>query len=579
MREEIIMPFQLGRLPSKDENDKKFLLKKLVAPTQRMTRYWGSNSWWGNQKQDPFCFPAGTPILMADGSEMPIEKISVGDRVISHTGEPRMVTETLVRKYNGLLTEIKIRGTYSKLISTPEHPYFISSIAMNWTPSSDKYGTQVVKKSGWKPAGMVSAYTKAQPHDAVHLNRGIIKPISLVGDLVRFGGFEVILTHNIARLIGLYLAEGWSRRTEVSFSYNANESLPEETGELLAEAFGGTPKINRRNNTAVVSLYKNGRNAKSFFDVACGVKSFGKRLHPSIFGWSDDLLQSLLDGYFDGDGHERRGGREKTFVTVSEQLARDIFRITLRLGYNSTISVGYPKISHTVKTRRPRYDVRIYPKGNRIEIENDILCPIMATKTEAHFSGMVYNLEVEHDHSYVANMAVVHNCVGYSWAHWLEDGPVTQKGPPPIVHPDLIYHEAQKVDEWEGEGYEGTSVRAGAKVLQSLGFISEYNWAWDLETLVQSILTVGPVVVGTHWYSDMFYPNTSGVIKVGGELMGGHAYVINGVNKKTKLLRLKNSWGSTWGRRGHGYISFDDMKRLISENGEVCLGVEVKKQL
>ena len=43
------------------------------------------------------------------------------------------------------------------------------------------------------------------------------------------------------------------------------------------------------------------------------------------------------------------------------------------------------------------------------------------------------------------------HCVGYAWAHWIEDGPVEHAGKAPIVPPVQIYENAQKLDEWEGE--------------------------------------------------------------------------------------------------------------------------------
>lgn len=165
-------------------------------------------------------------------------------------------------------------------------------------------------------------------------------------------------------------------------------------------------------------------------------------------------------------------------------------------------------------------------------------------------------------------------CVGYAWAHWIEDGPVTHGGTPPLVNPTTIYNEAQKIDEWPGENYAGTSVRAGAKYLKNIGRVDSYLWGWDLNTLVDAVLTKGPVVVGTNWYSKMFYPDRNGKIKIGGYLAGGHAYVVNGVDKRTKMFRIKNSWGKDWGRNGHAYISFSDMQRLIRSYGEICLAIE-----
>ena len=167
-------------------------------------------------------------------------------------------------------------------------------------------------------------------------------------------------------------------------------------------------------------------------------------------------------------------------------------------------------------------------------------------------------------------------CVGYAWAHWIEDGPVGHDGVAPIVPPTLIYREAQKVDEWIGEKYEGTSVRGAAKYLRTTNRISSYLWTYDINVLINTVLNQGPVVVGTNWYSSMFTPDRNGVIRVLGRVAGGHAYVINGVDRNTKLFRIKNSWGKTWGKSGHAYISFTDMTRLIRENGEVCLAIENK---
>lgn len=181
------------------------------------------------------------------------------------------------------------------------------------------------------------------------------------------------------------------------------------------------------------------------------------------------------------------------------------------------------------------------------------------------------------DRGWFGNQGAKPQCVGYSLAHWLENSPITHKSAPPVVQPSIIYNQAQLIDEWPGEDYDGTSVRAGAKVLQGMGFISSYLWAFDLATMIDAVLVKGPVVVGTNWYNQMFHPNAEGHIKIDGGIAGGHAYLINGVNTKTKLFRIKNSWGQGWGIKGRAWISFADMERLIHEDGEVLIGVEVNK--
>jgi len=174
------------------------------------------------------------------------------------------------------------------------------------------------------------------------------------------------------------------------------------------------------------------------------------------------------------------------------------------------------------------------------------------------------------------------HCVAYSWTHWLSAGPITQRksredGGAPF-DTTYLYNESQKVDVWPGENYDGTSVRAGAKILKREGYISSYSWAWDLQTTIQALLISGPVVVGTWWTYDMFFPNKNGKITSSGEKMGGHAYLLDGVNINKKLFRIKNSWGRDWGKKGFAYISFDDMEKLILDQGEVCFAGEIDVQ-
>lgn len=167
-------------------------------------------------------------------------------------------------------------------------------------------------------------------------------------------------------------------------------------------------------------------------------------------------------------------------------------------------------------------------------------------------------------------------CVGYAWTHWLEDGPVVPKTRVhPAVAPSKIYKLAQTLDEFPGEDYDGTTVRAGAKAIQQLGYIKNYLWATTLDEIVRTVLDIGPVVFGTNWYTGMDKPLKDGTIRAEGEIRGGHAYELNGASLAAKRFRIKNSWGLGWGLSGHAYLSFDDVEKLLKEDGEACLAVEI----
>jgi hypothetical protein len=189
-------------------------------------------------------------------------------------------------------------------------------------------------------------------------------------------------------------------------------------------------------------------------------------------------------------------------------------------------------------------------------------------------------------------------CTGFTGAHYLLAGPTTQ--PNVLVNSEYaqaLYREAQKVDEWPGESYEGSSVRAVAKVLQARGLLQRYAFAWDIETMVYWLLDRGPIMAGTTWTNSMFSVDDDQFITVdyNSGIAGGHAYLVSGVRLVFKdplgpntpdnwdleesYVRAPgpNSWGTGWGLNGHARIRLNDMRALIADDGEICAPVEIQK--
>lgn len=181
------------------------------------------------------------------------------------------------------------------------------------------------------------------------------------------------------------------------------------------------------------------------------------------------------------------------------------------------------------------------------------------------------------------------SCVGHGWAHELAATPIPV---PNMTHEyavEKIYWEAQKIDDWEGGSYpdadpryEGTSVLAGAKICQSLGFIDEYRWALSLDDLVLALGHLGPAVIGVEWFEGMFDTDEKGFIHPTGRRSGGHCLCIIGVamyrNRDRSIdytrsyFILQNSWGPSWGKNGRCYLTLAEMM-VLWPSGDFCIPV------
>ena len=168
-------------------------------------------------------------------------------------------------------------------------------------------------------------------------------------------------------------------------------------------------------------------------------------------------------------------------------------------------------------------------------------------------------------------------CVGFGWAAELKAYPKAVAGIG-YTQAMAIYHAAQKLDGFPDD-QEGSSVLAGAKAVQADGYIDGYHWAFNINDVCRAVSFLGPVVVGTNWLNSMFYPDPQGLLEVdeGSGVAGGHCYLVSGIVLGSQiahgepLLRIRNSWGAGWGRRGDAFVRVSDFARLLAASGEACI--------
>lgn len=143
-----------------------------------------------------------------------------------------------------------------------------------------------------------------------------------------------------------------------------------------------------------------------------------------------------------------------------------------------------------------------------------------------------------------------------------------------------VYSLATELDPWPGiypPEDTGSSGLDACKAAQQLGLLNSYRWAFSMEDAL-SALQIGPVITGVNWYEGFDKPSPQGVVRIAGEVRGGHEFEIVGFVHHAKLddcvLRAVNSWGPAWGLRGRFSFTVKTWKRLLDEQGD-CTIIEV----
>lgn len=191
------------------------------------------------------------------------------------------------------------------------------------------------------------------------------------------------------------------------------------------------------------------------------------------------------------------------------------------------------------------------------------------------------------------NQGATGTCVGNAFGHRRADGPVKVTG----VDQEWarkLYLEASALYWGEPDTtlQKGTSAVSACQVLMRRKAIDGYEWVanWNAaaEDLRYTLLELGPVCVGSNWYLSMDNPQPIGDqvymrVDYTTRVRGGHEYVVNGIdldpeNGSEPYYRMKNSWGTGWGKHGTARFRIGDLEKLIFEGwGDAVLVHELPR--
>lgn len=402
-----------------------------------------------------FCYVPGTRIIMGDGSTKPIEDVVVNDLVLTHKGQVRSVVHTFSRSYSGNIVDIFVDRKKSPLSCTPNHPFPVVSRIH----CACGCGTRLTKNTSTRKSRIARKFAKG--HSKRQAKDLTVAPWRMqagdlqVGDLLTSPAtFQTDNKQSVgyaeARLLGYFMAEGGG------FPQNENHiriCLATHETEYIQEVLDCARIIDPECHCSVtpahttdagVVVYLGSRIIyKMMREKIAGNYSHDKILTQVLLSQDEFVSLGFIGAYINGDGDYHKESGRYRITSTSPQLLNQVMLLAGRFSLHCVVcprnNLGTTGVCQTAQgpvtvtaqheafdlifdqgsTRRlqgyvtgKKGDVVQGERGTNNPLRNSDGFKIHAITEIKYrpYEGLVYNIEVAEDHSYVANGIATFNC-------------------------------------------------------------------------------------------------------------------------------------------------------------------------
>jgi FkbM family methyltransferase len=336
-----------------------------------------------------------------------IRNIEVGDLVKTHKGHFKPVITTYKTSYSQRKPLIWVNTKNNTVRCTPNHPFLVK----------DNNGDNKWVHAENITSDMFLLYPYIDKQDTLVFNCNGRKGVKIE---------TLDVDYDLARFMGLYLAEGCGGHDSIRFTFNNNEKeYIDFIVRFCNEKFHRNPTIHTRWATAVKL---NIRSLNFKFTEWFGNDATIKKIPEFVFNWSLKNKLAFLMGYLQGDGW--KNCNMYCFGTASKQLYDDIKRLSCECGLNCTKKsekskqISKLKDGRLIKSKKSyqgsicttSYKKMLDLLDGEITDNSYIKIPViniehkkMPTTPNKDYQ-YVYNLEVAEDNTYIVGSSIVHNC-------------------------------------------------------------------------------------------------------------------------------------------------------------------------
>ncbi len=383
----------------------------------------------GSMQDFDVCVPPNTLIALEDGLA-PIVDIEIGDRVLSHTGELRKVTDVYRRNYSGDWVTVSARGTPGQLEATGNHPVLVlRGEALYQGPGSASGRSRRLEPDDPRFPAPEWAEIRSVGEDDY-----------LLYPLPRQDGAEPA---DLGKAYALGFAYGdgsvFGKQTKtldwryrgVRYSMDLRDlEVASRLQEALSSAGITVHTYDQPDKNELVVVAQDMEWAQEV-DQLVGRGSETKRLSSKVLDWSREARRAVLGGLLDSDGSVTPGKGSARIITCSEQGAWGIRDLCLSLGvvpgihletevassYGTTEAIWVIHINaadtyqlRDVSVRAARHGRQARCRRGSFVFGGYVAYKVDSITTQTVEDRQVCNLAVECDESYIAAWLAVHNC-------------------------------------------------------------------------------------------------------------------------------------------------------------------------
>lgn len=395
-------------------------------------------------------------LLNAENGYKKICDINVKDKVFTHKGRYKYVTNVLNRKYTGWLYTIYSYGN-EPLMITQGHELQVAPLIRRYNGYPKK---RVSPNLVWvPPENLTTEYYLTLPiyHTQYH---GSDKAFS--NRLYKITKVDINYNNEgFFRLLGYYIGDGSIHRNEIRFDFHKAEQFYINDVQKTSSYYGWATRLEYQGNcTRVVVTSKN--DLPKILEALAGRYAHTKNMHPFIKQLPIQLQKQIVIGMMRSDGCIQND-IETSYTTVSNVITYQLRDMLLRLKIIPSITVRYNHISYIDGREvicKKAYILRIIGKYAKIMAD---ICQVNSVskakyrynrykKIGSHYAFFkvknierkwvtdlnVYNIEVEEDQSYTGKVSY-HNC---SWGSYRS--PINPSFPTPFEYILIFCNESQQ---------------------------------------------------------------------------------------------------------------------------------------